>query len=236
MILNDNKKKILDITLSILHSIFYLFFAFTLGITFILFCRSFFYMCIDLLNLTYYADRTYAELKLCYDSLMDSLIFFEPFSLGNVFIYSEEGMNHFLDCVPLFLLNNIVFLISSIGLIITTTLLKLNKFTLLKFKNFSLKSWISFGVLFLLLIIVIWALINFYSLFTCFHNLFFPGKTNWIFYPSKDPVINMFQESFFALCAGLIGTIFGTLLLIPIIKDIYLIIKNKKTKKEIENI
>lgn len=236
MSISFNKQKTLDITLSILHSIFYLFFSLTLGITFILFCRSFFYMCIDLLNLTYYADRSYIELKTCYDSLMDSLIFFEPFSLGNVFIYSEEGMNHFLDCVPLFLLNNIVFLVTSIGLIITTTLLKLKKFTLLKFKNFSIKSWISFFVLFLLLIIVIWALINFYTLFSAFHHIFFPGKSNWVFYPDKDPIINMFQESFFALCAGVIGITFGVLLLIPIIKDIYLIIKNKKSKKEIKNI
>ena len=45
------------------------------------------------------------------------------------------------------------------------------------------------------------AALDFDRAFTVFHKLFFPGKDNWIFYPSKDPVIKMLPAEFFRNCA-----------------------------------
>ena len=45
--------------------------------------------------------------------------------------------------------------------------------------------------------------------FVVFHALFFPGKTNWLFDPNEDQIINILPQEFFRSCAILI---FGILL------------------------
>ena len=227
--LQKEKYSAKDIGLSILHTLCYFLFGITIGITFILFFRPFFYTQIWYLNLPYWTNKTYAELKYCYDELMNCLMFFDKFSLGDVFIYSEGAKEHFLQCRGLFLANNIGCLLSFIGLIITQRMLSKKEFRLVKLKNFTLKSWNSFLLLLILIIALIWALIDFYSLFGLFHKIFFPGKDNYIFYPDVDPIINMFQEAFFINCAILIGVIVAIFMFYPLIKDLILI-KKKHSK------
>ena len=219
-----------DIFLSIIHIICYFLLGISLPVAFILFFRPFFYTQIWYLNLPYWTDRTYIELKYCYDELMNCLMFYDKFSLGDVFIYSESAKSHFLACRPLFLMNNLICLFSFIGLCINQYFLSKNKFKLLRFKNLSIKSWNSLFLLFLVIIALIWAIIDFYSLFGFFHKIFFPGQDNYIFYPEVDPIINMFQEAFFINCAILIGIVFALFMFYPLIKD-FKLIKKKHTKK-----
>lgn len=219
-----------DITLSILHTLCYFLFGISLPVTFILFFRPFFYTQIWYINLPYWTDRTYEQLKFCYDELMNCLMFYDKFSLGDVFIYSEGAKEHFLACRPLFLMNNLICLFTCIGLIITQYELSHNKFRLIKIKKFNLKTWNTFILLFFVIIALIWACIDFYSLFGLFHKIFFPGQSNYIFYPDVDPIINMFQEAFFINCAILIGIVFAIFMFYPLIKDLKLI-KKEHTKK-----
>lgn len=218
-----------DITYSILVSISYVLFSLTLGITFILFFRPFFFSQISYLSLVEKCPgKTYLDLKNCYNSLMDSLIFYEGFSLGGVFEYSEEGMNHFLSCRPLFLLNNLVFLFTSLILIINSIIKKIKPYNEVKFKSISLKTYLFLIPIIIIIIGIIWGLIDFYSLFTLFHKIMFPGATNWLFDPLTDPIINMFQEAFFINCAILIVVVFILLGLLSLYKDIKLILIRKK--------
>ena len=48
------------------------------------------------------------------------------------------------------------------------------------------------------------AALDFDRAFTVFHTIFFPGKTNWLFDPDTDQIINILPETFFMDCAILI--------------------------------
>lgn len=174
---------------------------------------------------------SYIEVKEAYDAIMDSMVFLTPFSEG-VLPYSESAKEHFLDCQKLFLLNNIVFLISLVIFIVFSILKYRNIFKNISFKGISFKSIFSFLVLAFLLVLVIYCFIDEDAAFTFFHSILFPGKTNWIFSPFLDPIINYFTMDFFLFCGGSIFIIFVGLLLINLIKEI---IFYKRSKKE-ENI
>ena len=40
--------------------------------------------------------------------------------------------------------------------------------------------------------------------FTVFHSIFFPGKTNWLFDPNVDQIIQILPEVYFRNCAILV--------------------------------
>lgn len=225
------KKSAKNLTFSIVFAILFIIFSITIGISFILFFRSFFYSQINYLYLPYYTGYNYLELKESYDVLMNFLLFNDPFSEG-VFKYSEEGKAHFVDCQPLFLLNNILFIVSSIGLCSLTFLRKKGVYQTTKFKGLSITSWSVLVTYLFLIVIVIACAIDFYEAFRIFHMIFFPGKTNFVLNSETDPIINMFQEAFFINCALLIGIVFIVLTLIPLIKDFIDIKRNKKLKKQ----
>ncbi|MDE6591127.1 MAG: DUF1461 domain-containing protein, partial [Oscillospiraceae bacterium] len=48
------------------------------------------------------------------------------------------------------------------------------------------------------------AALDFDRAFVIFHALFFPGKTNWLFDPRTDQIINILPQEFFRNCAILI--------------------------------
>ena len=56
----------------------------------------------------------------------------------------------------------------------------------------------------MLLLLTVWALVDFNSLFSAFHTLFFPGKTNWIFDYRTDQIILILPEAFWARAAALV--------------------------------
>lgn len=232
-------KKTLNITLSVILGLAFTLMILTFAIAIPLFDRNFFFSQINLLNLVskshqYGGSYTYLDIKVAYNEIMDSLMFFYPFSEGN-FPYTESAMEHFMDCRKLFLLNNITLLVSFIVFIALMILKHKKKFEMVYFKGFST---LSIGPMILVLIIIIGAirgLIDFYSLFIFFHAVFFPGKTNFYFDEILDPIILVFDEQFFANCAILIGVVFLILASIPFIKDIFKIRKRKQIKENLQD-
>ena len=77
------------------------------------------------------------------------------------------------------------------------------------------------GMLLILGGLALWAVLDFGSLFTAFHRLFFPGKTNWTFDPRLDEIILILPEAFWARAAALTaGLALGGGLLLTILEAI----------------
>ena len=233
------KRNVLNITLSSFYGIAYTLMIFTFPICFILFNRWFFYSQINYLHLlsylhSYNLDFTYLDVKNAYDALMDSLLFNFPFSEGK-FYYSESGMNHFLDCIPLFFLCIITFLVSFVIFFILFILNKKKIFTNLNIKGYSSLTITPLILVLFFIIIAICALINFFAVFQVFHSIFFPGKDNWIFIVENDPIILIFPEVFFINCALFIAIFFVVFALIPFINESIKKYKEKKKSKDLQN-
>ncbi|MBF7093849.1 TIGR01906 family membrane protein [Streptococcus sp. HF-1907] len=107
---------------------------------------------------------------------------------------SKAGLAHFADVKLLFHLAQAVFLVLAWP---SCHFLRkhLKQKSLFLFKDFFL------GTSLLPIVIAIMAfLIGFDNFFTVFHNILFPGKSNWLFDPLQDSVIWILPETFFLHC------------------------------------
>lgn len=188
--------------------------------------RDFYFFHIDLLNITEATGHSKSDLIMSFNELMDSLVFYKPFSEG-VFDYSESGMNHFLDCRVLFTLDLVALPISFIIFIIYSILIKLNFIKVYRIKGMSILFYASFVPILLLGALGIFALIDVNSAYAFFHAILFPGKDNWIFNQYTDPIINALPEQFFLDCGILI---FGVMLLILFAVIIFNIVRKVKNR------
>ena len=64
--------------------------------------------------------------------------------------------------------------------------------------------WAGSGLAVVFVVVGGLAALDFDRAFTVFHQLFFPGKTNWLFDPYTDEIINILPQEFFMHCALLI--------------------------------
>ena len=165
--------------------------------------RDFYYLHIDLFDITGATGHTKDELIMSFNELMDSLIFYKPFSEG-VFDYSVSGMNHFLDCRILVTIDLLALPISFIIFFVYSILIKLNVIKVYRIKGFSSLFFASFVPVFLLGALGVYAVIDVNSAYAFFHAVLFPGKDNWVFNPNTDPIINALPEEFFLNCGLLI--------------------------------
>lgn len=181
--------KHLNNILKIGQSFFLGIFMISFAIAFVILFRPYYYLNIGLLELETKTGYTYDVIKEAYDDVMDYLVFGDEFKTGEL-NYSEEGKSHFEDCKKLFTLDFICLFVSS-GFLITILVLKKLKKIDITFNKFSpgIYSIIWVGSAFLIL--GIWGIIDFNSLFTAFHKVCFPGKDNWIFHPVHDQIINI---------------------------------------------
>ena len=186
--------------------------------------RDFYFFHIDLLNITEAADCSKSDLIMSFNELMDSLVFYKPFSEG-VFDYSISGMNHFLDCRILFTLDLVALPISFIIFLVYIILIKLNFIKVYRIKGMSILFYASFVPIVVLGALAIFALIDVNSAYAFFHAVLFPGKDNWVFNPYTDPIINALPEQFFLDCGILI---FGVMLLILLVVIIFNIVRKVK--------
>lgn len=197
-------KKILNFSLSIVMIIAIVLFTITFSIGLPIYVRGFYYAQIEPLGLEEATGYTYDEIKEGYDEVLDFLT--RPggeFSAG-VFKFSEEGASHFEDCKVLFTLNGTVLAISS-ALILLILILRL--FGIYKPKSVlkrpprfysGIATLVSFAVIGVL------AATDFNRAFKIFHQIFFPGKDNWLFNPYTDEIITAMPQQFFMNCAILI--------------------------------
>lgn len=178
-------------------------FVLSLSISLPLFIRQFYYWHIDLYNIVEITGVSKENLILSFNELMDSLMFFNPFSEG-VFPFSEEGKSHFLDCQVLFVLDYVVLIFSFVLLVIYLIALRKNKNLIYRPFNMSISVIMLFIPLLLIGALGTYALIDLNGAYAFFHKIFFPGKSNWIFDVYKDPIIKALPQEFFINCGILI--------------------------------
>lgn len=178
-------------------------FVLSLSISLPLFIRQFYYWHIDLYNIVDATGVSKENLIYSFNELMDSLMFFKPFSEG-VFPFSEEGKSHFLDCQVLFVLDYVVLIVSAILLVVYLFALRKNKNIIYRPFNMSISVIMMLIPLVLIGGLGIFALIDLNAAYAFFHKIFFHGKDNWVFNASTDPIIKALPQEFFINCGILI--------------------------------
>ncbi len=193
-------------------------FLLTLALAVPILWRGFYYMQIDALHLvedTGYSREVIVE---AYDDIMDYLVFDGPYSTGRL-PSSADGQAHFADCRVLFQLDFVVLGISAVLLAVLIGWCKVKGTYLPQLAGRGVCFWTFVTVAVLFLIIVVWAVVDFYSLFTVFHTTFFPGKTNWVFDIRTDPIVLILPEAFWMAAGGLvIGLMFGLSALLALLE------------------
>ena len=163
--------------------------------------RSFFYLHIEPLNLTDAVGLTAEQVKTAYNEMMDFCIgLTDNFSVG-VLDWSEAGKAHFADVRKLFVLDLWVLAVAAVLLLALTWLRRKKRDRLC---GHTPGFWGAVGLGAAFLIVGGLAALDFNRAFVIFHQLFFPGKDNWLFDGREDPVIYMLPQEFFRNCAILI--------------------------------
>ena len=178
-------------------------FILTVSIGLPIYIRPFYYAHIEPMGLEAYTGLTAEQLREAYDSILDYLTLpNRPFSCG-ILPFSAEGEAHFSDCRVLFDLNRNVLLAS--GGILAVLLLLQRKFGPYRLGKRHAAWWAGLLALIAPLVIGSLAALDFDRAFVIFHQIFFPGKSNWLFDWRTDPIILALPQEFFRNCAILIG-------------------------------
>lgn len=167
-------------------------------------CRPFYYLQIKTLNLEANTGYSHDVIRQAFDELMDYLVKGAPFGTGSL-AWSAEGKAHFQDCRFLFRLD---FAVLGLSLIVLAVLFLAKQKGILRIpylKNHSPYFYSGLGLLALVLLGGMGARLSFDTVFTRFHQLFFPGEDNWMFNPDTDQMIRILPEAFFQNCALLVG-------------------------------
>ena len=189
----------------------------TVSIGLPIYVRPFYYYQVDALNIEAYSGADRETIIEAYDELMDYLtIPGNEFKTGK-FKYSESGKAHFVDCKVLFDLNLYALITAVLGLAILFILNISGCFKLCR--PFGKHVMFSSGLFTLTGFAVIGGLAatDFDRAFTIFHQLFFPGKSNWLFSWYEDEIIRILPQDFFMNCAILILVSIITLCILAII-------------------
>ena len=166
--------------------------------------RSFYYLHVITTDLPEQTGYEYEEIVEAYDEVLDYLtVPGSEFGTGNL-KYSEEGKAHFKDCKVLFDLNASALIISLAVVVLLIVLDKIGIITLVRPCGLRIGFWASCVTLGLFALVGLACLTDFGSAFTTFHQLFFPGKSNWLFNPNTDEIIRILPQQFFFSCAILI--------------------------------
>lgn len=202
--IKENKTK--DLLISFLFCIALFLFIITFSISLPIYLRPFYYLHIDYLELSKISGFTKAEIIEAYNAVLDYLtIPGKDFSTG-VMKYSLDGQMHFADCKLLFDLNSAVLLSSAICIVTLLIFRKSDKTGPFFIGKHHASFYSALSAIFIPIIIGALASLNFDKAFEIFHNIFFPGKENWILNPLTDEIIKILPQEFFINCAILIGT------------------------------
>ena len=218
-------KKRTNILLSIIFVIAVMVLTITVSIGLPIYVRPFYYAHVDALNMAEEWEVDRQDIIDAYDEVLDFLVL-EGREFGTGFLpHSEEGKGHFEDCKVLFDLNRNALIVSLVVIVLLLLFNKIGLIKLAKPKNIPLSFFAGVGTLVLFASLAIVVAQDFSSAFTVFHQIFFPGKENWLFNPYEDPIILFMPQQFFMDCAILIC---ASILLISIILIIRGIGKKRK--------
>lgn len=198
-------KKSLSVSLTIILGVAVFFFILSFSIGLPIYCRFFYYLHINALNLPEYTGYSYAQIKSAYDQVLNYLTLPGGSFGAGVFAFSEEGAAHFADCKVLFNINLIALILSCATIITLTLLNKYKKIQLCRPFGYSVAFISAISVLSIIIILFAIVSINFEKAFVIFHKIFFAGKDNWTFDPRFDEIITVLPQEFFMNCAIFIG-------------------------------
>ena len=194
-------------------------FILSLSIAIPIIFRPFYYWHINLLKLPENTGFSYEQIRTAYDEMMDFCFgLTKTFSTGDL-RFSESGMQHFVDVRFLFLLD-LAVLVLCVAIMVTVHLMKKKK--IVEPQRFYGHTPGYYGaelLAFIFMAITLLSLGNFDRTFVIFHKIFFPGKTNWLFDPFYDQIINVLPEVFFRNCAIAIVVILISLCVYFIVRD-----------------
>ena len=204
-------------------------FLISLSITVPIYCRTFYFIQIDYSELesNYGYDKN--TVINAYNDILDFLTLHKEFDSGQLKV-SQEGIEHFKDCQVLFDINLIVFTLSLVILLFISVYSKINNFKLTSKNGLHYNFFVGVFLLSFLILFVAFCMYDFNSVFILFHKIFFPGKSNWLFSPIDDEIINIFPLSYFANCAILVASIVAVCSIILILHSLILYNRNKKNK------
>ena len=178
-------------------------FILTVSIGLPIYIRPFYYAHIGPMELEAYTGLTAEQLREAYNGILDYLTLpGNEFSTG-VLPHSAEGKAHFEDCKGLFDLNASILVGS--GLVLAVLFFMRKKWGPYRLGRHSAAWWAAVLSLTAPIMIGALAAINFDRAFVIFHQIFFPGKSNWLFDWRTDPIILALPQEFFRNCAILIG-------------------------------
>ena len=127
---------------------------------------------------------------------------------------------HFEDVRKLFLLDLWVLGISGTIVLGWQILRRVVNVRLKRWGTHRVGFWCGTCLLALFAVIGIFGAIDFTRFFTIFHHLFFPGKTNWIFDPRYDQIINILPEEVFMHFAAMIAGLILLTCILLIVRDL----------------
>ncbi len=181
-----------------------LFFMLTVSIALPIYSRWFYYLHIDAYELTS-LGWTRAEIIGAYREVMNYLTM-PGFDFGTgVLAHTADGAAHFADVKGLFNLDVIVLVVSGAVLLTLLILKKKKIWEFCKVKGFSPAFFAAVGALALPLVLGTLVAIDPDNAFVVFHHIFFPGKTNWVFNPAHDQIIQILPQEYFINCAAFIA-------------------------------
>ncbi len=169
-----------------------------------IYVRFFYYSNVDAYDIDKHVGMEREDIIEAYNDVLDYLTHLEPEFKAGILPFSEEGRAHFEDCRVLFDINGIALIASLLGVIILLILNKVGIITLSRPANRPLGYYAGLITLILFGVLGIIIAIDFRTAFVTFHKIFFPGKSNWMFDPTTDPVIMILPSQFFMNCALLI--------------------------------
>ena len=172
-------------------------------------CRPFYYAHISALDLPQRVGLSETEIRRAYDEMMDYCTGGDHFSTG-ILPYSSQGASHFADVRGLFLLD-LRLLAITLGLGVALFVLsRVTKYRCAPLLGRGPGFWAGVGLGGSFALVGVLASLDFNRAFVIFHQLFFPGKDNWLFDPATDPIIFLLPQAFFQSCALLIlGLLLG---------------------------
>ncbi len=164
-----------------------------------------------------------------FNEVMDFLVKGTPFGTGEL-LWSESGRAHFADCRWLFRLDFILLAVTGVILLVILIRAFCSPHFYTRFPVSPPLLALVFTAV-VLLVLGVWALVDFDSLFTAFHALCFPGKTNWIFDYHTDQIILILPEVFWARTAGLAAGV--TLVLEACLTLLWALLRRAKEPKNV---
>ncbi|MBQ7058174.1 MAG: TIGR01906 family membrane protein [Firmicutes bacterium] len=163
---------------------------------------------------------TRAEIMEAYNDMMNYCIGLSSTFRTGILAFSEEGRMHFEDVRKLFLLDLWVLGISGTIVLGWQILRRVVNVRLKRWAGHRTGFWCAVTLLVLFAVIGIFGAIDFTRFFTIFHHVFFPGKSNWIFDPRYDQIINILPEEVFMHFAAVVAGLILLTCIILILRDL----------------